>query len=95
MTDEDKMFNIGVSALCIVGLLTLVLQVCYRTQNRSLKSVGEQIVSVQKQIALKQVDFESKIRSEYLEGMLVAINPNSEIIGFKKYVSIDDIKMKE
>ena len=94
MNEEQQMFKIGVWSLVGVIFLIVGLQVCYRTQHKSLKFTHEEIVKTQQQIAMDQAKFESMTNSEYLLGMVTAINPDVEIIGFKKYTTIEELPLK-
>ncbi|MFQ6777906.1 MAG: hypothetical protein ACLRFI_01245 [Alphaproteobacteria bacterium] len=95
MNDEDKMFRISVGIFLAVLFLMVGLQVCYRTQNRALRQTRNEIVRTQQDIAKKQAQFESLTRSEFLRGMVDSVNPSAETIGFQKYVSVQDLKMRE
>ena len=95
MNEEEKMFKIGVCSLVGVVFLIVGLQVCYRTQHKSLKFTYEETVKTQQQIAVEQAKFESMTNSEYLLGMLTTVNPHVEIIGFRKYVEIDDLPSRK
>ncbi len=95
MTDEQKMFKIGVCSFIGVIFLIVGLQVCYRIQHKSLKFTHDEIVKTQQQIAIEQAKFESMTNSEYLLGMVTAVNPHVEIIGFRKYTSIEDLPLRK
>ena len=58
MAEDEKMFHIGVWALCGVIVLTVGLQVCYRTQIRTLNHVRREIVRTQQDIAAAETKFE-------------------------------------
>ena len=95
MNEEQKMFKIGVCSLVGVVFLIVGLQVCYRTQHKSLKYTYDEIVKTQQQIAVAQAKFESMTNSEYLLGMVTTFNPNVEIIGFRKYTTIEDLPLRK
>lgn len=95
MGEDEKMFQIGVWTCVAVLLLTVCLQVCYRTQNNALRDMRIQTAETQKQIASEQRVFESLTRPEMLRGVVFGINPRAEIIGSKKYVSINDIPLRK
>ena len=95
MNDEQKMFKIGVWSLVGVMFLIVGLQVCYRTQHKSLKFTHDEIVKTQQQIAVAQAKFESMTNSEYLLGMVTAVNPHVEIIGFRKYAAVEDLPLRK
>ena len=95
MREEEKMFHIGVWSLGIVVLLTIGLQVCYRTQNKSRERVRSQIVSTQQEIADAQTNFSSYVRPEILRNLVTSIAPKSEVISFNKSVAIEDLPNRE
>ncbi|MBP9999255.1 MAG: hypothetical protein KBT14_00990 [Proteobacteria bacterium] len=95
MNEEQKMFKIGVCSLVGVVFLIVGLQVCYRTQHKALKFTYEETVKTQQQIALEQSRFESMTNSEYLLGMVTTVNPRVEIIGFRKYIEIEDLPLRK
>jgi hypothetical protein len=95
MNEEQKMFRIGVWSLVGIIFVIVGLQVCYRTQHKSLKFTHDEIVKTQQQIAVEQAKFESMTNSEYLRGMVTAVNPHVEIIGFRKYAEIEDLPLRK
>lgn len=94
MGEDEKMFQIGLWALIFVAVLTAVLQVCYRTQDRALNRVRAQIVETQQEIAVVQANFASYVRPEILRNLVISISPQSEAISFHKSVSINELKPK-
>lgn len=95
MNDDEKMFQIGAWALGIVLLLTVVLQVSFRTQNRQINRVRRDIVQTQQKVAVAEANFASFVRPEILRNMVVTISPKAEAISFNKSVLIDELKFKE
>ncbi len=95
MREEEKMFQIGVWGLGIVILLTIGLQVCYRTQNSARDRVHTQIVRTQQEIAVAQANFASYVRPEILRNLVVSIHPRAEVISFQKAIAITDLPIKE
>ncbi len=95
MNEEQKMFKIGVCSFIGVIFLIVGLQVCYRNQHKSLKFTHDEIVKTQQQIAIAQAKFESMTNSEYLLGMVTAVNPHVEIIGFRKYTDVEDLPLRK
>jgi len=91
MSEDEKMFQIGVWSLGVVILLTIVLQVCYRTQNRARDRVRAEIVRLQQETAIAQANFASYVRPEILRNLVTSIAPKAEVIGFNKTVAIDDL----
>lgn len=95
MGDDEKMFQIGIWMLGAVVLLTVGLQVCYRTQNRARNRVHAEIVRTQQAIAVAQANFASYVRPEILRNLVVSIAPKSEVISFNKSVSINELPIRE
>lgn len=95
MTEDEKMFQIGLWALGAVVLLTVGLQVCYRTQNRARERTRAEIVRTQQEIALAQANFASYVRPEILRNLVVSVVPNATTIGFHKTVAIEGLPFRE
>lgn len=95
MGADEKMFQIGLWAMGAVLLLTVGLQVCYRTQNRARDRVRSDIVRTQQEIAIAQANFASYVRPEILRNLVVAVVPRAEVVSFHKSVTIDDLPIKE
>ena len=91
MHDDDKMFQIGVWSLGIVLLMTVTLQVAFRTQNRQINRVRREIVNTQQKIAVAEANFASYVRPEILRNLVVSIAPKSEAISFNKSIAINDL----
>ena len=91
MNEDEKMFQIGVWALIIVAFLTVILQVCYRTQNRVLNSVRAEIIQKKQNIAIAETDFAAYVRPEILGSVVKLINPKAETVGFQKNISINEL----
>lgn len=95
MSDDEKMFNIGLWAVGAVIMLTVGLQVCYRTQNRARDRVRNEIVRTQQDIAALQASFASYVRPEILRNLVVSVAPKSEVISFNKSIAVDELPIKE
>ncbi len=95
MNDDEKMFQIGAWSLGIVLLLSVVLQVSFRTQYRQINRVRRDIVQTQQKVAVAQAAFASYVRPENLRNMVDIVAPKSEVISFNKLISIADLKEKE
>lgn len=91
MGEDEKMFKIGVGTVIGVVILTVVLQVCYRTQNRALNHARRSIVHTQQNIAQAQANFASYVRPEILRSMVITVAPRAETISFNKTVAIADL----
>jgi len=66
MHDDEKMFQIGVWSLGVVLMMTVTLQVAFRTQNRQINRVRREIVQTQQKIAVAEANFASYVRPESL-----------------------------
>lgn len=95
MSDDEKMFHIGIWALCGVLFLTIGLQVCYRTQNRTRNHVRAQIVRTQQEIADAATRFEGYKRPEVLRNLVGGVVSNAAAIGYQKSVTIDALPDRE
>ncbi len=95
MGEAKKMFYIGFWALCLVFMLSAVLQVCYRTQNKMRNRVRTSIVQTQQDIAVAQADFASYVRPEILRNLVTSVYPRAEVISFHKHVSVYDLPTRE
>ncbi len=95
LSEDEKMFQIGLWSLGVVLLLTSSLQVCYRTQNRARNRIRAEIVHIQQEYAANQANFASYVRPEILRNLVVSIAPKSEVISFNKSVAIEQLPMRE
>jgi hypothetical protein len=95
MQDDEKMFQIGVWSVGVVLLVSVILQVAFRTQNRQLNRVRREIVATQQQIAVAEANFASYVRPEILRNLVVSIAPKSEVVSFKKSVAANEIEFKK
>lgn len=91
MSADEKMFHIGLWAFGAVLMLTIGLQVCYRTQNRARNRVRADIVRTQQEIAVVTANFSSYIRPEILRNLVVSIYPRTEVISFQKSITISEL----
>lgn len=91
MNEDEKMFHIGVWSLIVVAVLTVVLQACYRTQNRVLSHVRADIVRTKKEIAVAETDFAAYVRPEILGSVVKLMSPKAETVSFQKSVTISDL----
>ena len=95
MSDDEKMLKIGLTAFFVVLIMTMVLQVCYRTQYRQINLVRKQIVQTQQDIAVAEAQFASFVRPEILRNMVLAVTPKAEVVSFQKSIAIRDIPDKK
>ena len=95
MNEEEKMFQIGLWAMMGMFMLTVMLQVCYRVQNRALTRVHNDLVQTQQQIARASANFASYVRPEVLRNIVSGVFSRADVVGFQKTVSIDQLPMRE
>ncbi len=95
MGESKKMLHIGFWAVCLAFMLSAVLQVCYRTQNKVRNRVRSAIVQTQQDIAVAQADFASYVRPEILRNIVTSVYPKAEAIGYRKHISVYDLPVKE
>ena len=91
MNEDEKMFHIGVWALVAAVVMTVVLQVCYRTQNRVLNRVRADIVATERQIAIDETKFAEYVLPNNLRDRVTTNIPRAETIGFHKIVAINEL----
>ncbi len=91
MNEDEKMFQIGVWACIIMAVTIVMLQVCYRTQNRVLNHVRADIGQTKQNIAVAETDFAAYVRPEILGSVVKLVNPKSETVGYQKNISINDL----
>lgn len=95
MQDDEKMFQIGVWSVGVVLLMTVILQVAFRTQNRQINRVRREIVETQQQIAIAEANFAAYVRPEILRNLVISVTPTAEAVSFNKSVQVNDLKFKE
>lgn len=95
MSDDEKMYKIGVWSLCVMLFLTVVLQVAFRTQDRQIENVRHNIIKTQQQIAVKQAEFASLISLESLRNIVSMSPQKKEIVNYAKTVDVSDLKDRE
>ena len=91
MSDDEKIYKIGVGSVWIVLFLTVVLQVAFRTQNRQINQTRRDIVKTQQQIAVDEAKYASLVSPENLRNMVVMIEPKSEVVSFNKTVAVENL----
>ena len=91
MNEDEKMFHIGAWLLVAAAVITVVLQVCYRTQNRVLKRVHADILANTRQIAIDETKFAEFVLPSSLRDRVTINTPRAETIGFHKIVSINEL----
>ena len=95
MNEDEKMFQISLWMVGGVLLLTVGLQVCYRTQDRARARIRAETIYTQQEIAARQANFASYVRPEILRNLVVSVAPKSEVISFHKFVQIDQLEPRE
>ncbi|MGN0917388.1 MAG: hypothetical protein ACI4NZ_04240 [Candidatus Enterousia sp.] len=95
MNEDEKMFQISLWMVGSVLLLTVGLQVCYRTQDRARARIRAETIYTQQEIAARQANFASYVRPEILRNLVVSVAPKSEVISFHKSVQIDQLEPRE
>ena len=95
MNEDEKMFHIGCWAIVAAFVITVVLQACYRTQNRVLKSVRAEILETNRQIVIDETKFAEYVLPTSLRDMVTINTPRAETIGFHKIVSIDELESRK
>ena len=91
MNEDEKMFHIGIWALGAAVVMTVVLQVCYRTQNRVLNSVRREITATNQQIAIDETKFAEYVLPGNLRDRVTTNMPRAETIGFNKNITISEL----
>ncbi len=95
MNDDEKMFQIGMWSLGVVLMLSVMLQVAFRTQNRQINRVRRNIVEVQQKIAVVEAGFASYVRPEILRNLVISLEPKSEAVSFNKAVAVNELPFRE
>ncbi len=88
---DEKMFHIGIWMAAIVIVLTAMLQVCYRVQDRARAKIKREIVVTQQKSAIAAANFAAFVRPEILRNAVTTIYPKAASIGFNKTVSVDEL----
>lgn len=91
MSEDEKMFRIGIGMLIVMVVGTVALQVCYRAQNRERERVRREIIQTQQDIAVAQAKFASLVRPESLRNLVSGTVPHAEVISFHKSVEIGEL----
>ena len=95
MNDDKKMLHVGMWALGGAMMLSVMLQVGYRTQSRQINRIKREIVQTQQKIAVAEANFAANVRPEVLRNLVVEMMPRVEAISFKKSVDINDLPNRE
>jgi len=96
MREDEKMLHIGVvSFISIFFVLTPILGVCYRVQNRNLNHVNAEIKTTKQNIAALETDFARLRSSELLRNSVFGVMPKAEMVTFNKTINVEDIPVIE
>lgn len=95
MNEDDVMFQWGIGLAAGALILTALLQVSYRIQDKTRARIRADIVRTQQDIAVASANFSSFVRPEILRNLVYGVYPNSVAVGFNKTVSIDELPYKE
>lgn len=91
MNEDEKMYRIGWWMLGAAVVMIVMLQVCYRTQNRVLNRVRADVLAANRQIAIDETKFAEYVLPNTLRDRVTTNMPRAETIGFHKNVSIDEL----
>ena len=95
MNEDEKMFHIGIWALGAAIVVTVLLQLGYRTQSRNLNYVRAKILEINKDIARDETKLEGYKRRDVVRDRVTTIMPRAENIGSQKYITIDELPDKK
>ncbi len=95
MNEDEKMFHIGIVMIMAVLMLTGGLQVSYRIQNKARNSVRHEIIKTQQETAVAAANFAAYVRPEILRNLVTGLNPQAQVIGFNKTISVDELQARE
>ena len=91
MNEDEKMFQIGRLMALLAAVLIVVLQVCYRTQNRVINHVRAEINAANHQIAIYETKFAEYVLPGALRDRVTTNTPHAETIGFNKNITIGEL----
>ena len=91
MNEDEKLYRIGWWLLGAALVITVLLQVCYRTQNSVLKTVRAEIVTTNQKIAVAETKFAEYVLPNSLRDRVTIAVPRAETIGFHKNVTIGEL----
>ncbi|MCQ2575004.1 MAG: hypothetical protein MJ156_02790 [Alphaproteobacteria bacterium] len=96
MREDEKMLHIGVvSLITVFFVLTPILGVCYRVQNRNLNHINAEIKTTKQNIAALETEFTRLRSSEVLRNFVFSVVPKAEMVTFNKTIKIEDIPVIE
>ena len=93
MKEDEIMFHWGIGLAVMMVVVSAILQVCYRHQDRARARVKAEIVRVQQETAENQTKFSTLTRPEVLRSVVMEMYPRFEPLGFKKTIDVNDIKL--
>ena len=95
MNYDKKMLRIGMWTLGAALLLSVMLQVGFRTQSRQINRARREIVQIQQKIAVAEANFAANVRPEVLRNLVLGLEPKAVAISFNKSVDVNALKNRE
>ena len=95
MNYDKKMLRIGMWTLGGALLISVMLQVGFRTQSRQINRARREIVQIQQKIAVAEANFAANVRPEVLRNLVLGLEPKAVAIGFNKAVDVNELENKE
>ena len=95
MNYDKKMLRIGMWTLGGALLISVMLQVGFRTQSRQINRARREIVQSQQKIAVAEANFAANVRPEVLRNLVLGLEPKAVAIGFNKAVDVNELENKE
>ena len=94
MREDELMFHWGIGLAVAAVVLSAVMQVAYRTQDKARARTRAEIVRTQQNIAEEQTRFSSLVRPEVLRSVVIEMYPKFQPLGFGKTISAGDIEKR-
>ena len=95
MNYDKKMLRIGMWTLGGALLISVMLQVGFRTQSRQINRARREIVQIQQKIAVAEANFAANVRPEVLRNLVLGLEPKAVAIGFNRAVDVNELENKE
>ncbi|MBR3930298.1 MAG: hypothetical protein IKJ62_01825 [Alphaproteobacteria bacterium] len=95
MNYDKKMLRIGMWTLGGALLISVMLQVGFRTQSRQINRARREIVQIQQKIAVAEANFAANVRPEVLRNLVLGLEPKAVAIGFNRTVDVNELENKE
>ena len=94
MREDELMFHWGIGLAVAAVVLSAVMQVAYRTQDKARARTRAEIVRTQQDIAEEQTRFSALVRPEVLRSVVIEMYPKFQPLGFGKTISAGDIEKR-